>query len=146
MNEEPVEFVLKDFPGTRHYPRFKLTTWHPRGILDEVLADKIIAFIESEEYIQDAPFDRYTDFSGITKVQVSFEYILETARDRIFVRQPVKSAFFGDNPATFEVARLYQGLMHDAIMIRVQCFSDRKAAAEWLEVPPTILEPSAHTL
>ena len=101
MSEEPVEYILKDFPGTHYYPRFKLTTWHPQGILDEALADKIIAFIESEEYIQGAPFDRYTDFSGITEVQVSFEYILETARHRSFVRQPVKSAFFGDSPATF---------------------------------------------
>ena len=146
MSEEPIEHVLKDFPGTRYYPRFKLTTWHPRGILDEALADKIIAFLESEEYVQDAPFDRYTDFSGITKIRVSFKYILETARHRSFVSQPVKSAFFGDNPATFEVAQLYEGLMYDAIMIRVQSFSDRKAAAEWLEVPPTILEPSARTL
>ena len=146
MNEEPVEYVLKDFPDTRYYPRFKLTTWHPRGILDKALADKIVAFVESEEYIQDAPFDRYTDFSGITKVKVRFEYILETARHRSFVRQPVKSAFFADNPATFEVARLYEGLMSDAIMIHVQAFSDRKAAAEWLEVPPAILEPAAHTV
>ena len=146
MSEEPVEYVLKDFPGTRYYPRFKLITWHPRGILDEAMADKIIAFIESEEYIQDAPFDRYTDFSGITKIRVSFEYILQIARNRSVVRQPAKSALFGHNPATFEVARIYEGLMHDAIMIRVQSFSDRKAAGEWLEVPPTFLEPPAHTL
>jgi hypothetical protein len=146
MSEEPVEYILKDFPGTRYYPRFKLTTWHPQGILDEALADKIIAFIESEEYIQDAPFDRYTDFSGITEVRVSPEYIIETARHRMVVRQPVKSAFFGDKPATFDIAQIYERLMDDAIMIRVQSFSDRKAAGEWLEVPPTILEPSAHSL
>lgn len=146
MSEERVEYVLKDFPGTRYYPRFKLTTWHPRGILDEARWDKVIAFIESEEDIQDAPFDRYTDLSGVTKVKVSFKYILETARHRSFVRQPVKSAIFADDPATFEVARVYEGLMYDSIMIRVQAFSDRKAAGEWLEVPPTILEPSEHTL
>lgn len=145
MSEEPVEYVLKDFPGTRYYPRFKLTTWHPRGILDEARWDKVIEFIEWEEYIQDAPFDRYTDLSGITKVKVSFKYILETARHRSSIRQPVKSAVFADNPATFEVARLYEGLMYDAVMIRVQAFSDRKAAGEWLEVPPAILEPSALT-
>lgn len=145
MSEESVEYVLKDFPGTRYYPKFKLTTWHPQGIFDETLADKIAAFIESEELIQDAPFDRYTDFSAITEIRVSFEYILETARHRRFIRQPVKSAFFGDKPMMFETAQLYERLMYDAIMIRVKSFSDRKAAAEWLEVPPTILEPPAHT-
>ena len=63
MSEELVEYILKNFPGTRYYPRFKLTTWHPRGVLDPALAEKIIAFIEWEEYIQEAPFDRYTDLS-----------------------------------------------------------------------------------
>ena len=33
--------------------------------------------------------------------------------------------------------------MKDAIMIEVRTFSDRKSAAEWLEVPLTILEPPA---
>ena len=146
MNEETVEYVLKDFAGTRYYPKFKLTTWHPQGILDEALADKIIAFVESEEHIQDAPFDRYTDFSAITEIRVNFKYILGTARYRRVVRQPVKSAFFADNPVTFRVAQLYERLMSDAIMIRVHSFSDRKAAGDWLEVPPTILEPAAHTV
>ena len=145
MSEEPVEYVLKDFPGARYYPRYKLTTWHPLGILDEARWDKVIAFIESEEDIQDAPFDRYTDLSGITKVKVTTEYILETARHRSSIRQPVKSAVFGNSPPTLEVARLYEGFMYDAVMIRVRAFSDRKAAAEWLEVPSTILELSEHT-
>src|SRR5258708_40312061 len=108
MSEELVEYILKNFPGTRHYPRFKLTTWRPRGILDEALADKLIAFIEWEEYIQDAPFDRYTDLSGITEIQASVEHVIETARRRRFVREPVKSAFFADDPVSLEVAQTYE--------------------------------------
>src|SRR6478609_1770319 len=143
MSEELVEYVLKNFPGTRYYPEFKLTTWHPRGILDEALAEKIVAFIEWEEYIQDAPFDRYSDLSGITEIRTSVEHIIETARRRCFVREPVKSGFFADKSAILEVAQIYERLMKDAIMIEVRTFSDRKAAAEWLEVPPKILEPPA---
>jgi len=143
MSGEPVEYILKNFPGTRYYPRFKLTTWHPRGILDEALAEKIVAFIEWEEYIQDAPFDRHTDLSGITEIRTSVEHIIETARRRCFVKEPVKSGFFADKPAILEVAQIYERLMKDAIMIQVRTFSDRKAAAEWLEVPPKILEPPA---
>ena len=41
LREEPIEFVLKDFPGTRYYPKFRLTTWHTTGILDEALAEKV---------------------------------------------------------------------------------------------------------
>jgi hypothetical protein len=141
MSEEPVEYILKNFPGTRYYPLFKLTTWHPRGILDEALAEKLIAFIEWEEYIQDAPFDRYTDLSGITEIRFNIDHAIETARRRLFVREPVKSALFADNSATLEVAQMYERLMADAIMIQVRAFGDRKAAAEWLEVPPKILEP-----
>ena len=143
MSEELLEYILKSFPGTRYYPRFKLTTWHPRGVLDAALADKIITFIEWEEYIQEAPFDRYTDLCGITKIRTSVEHIIEIARRRCFVREPVKSALLADNPANLEVAQIYERLMKDAIMIEVRTFSDRKAAGEWLEVPPEILEPPA---
>jgi len=143
MDEEPVEYILKDFPGTRYYPRFKLTTWHPRGILDEALGEKIIAFIEWEEYIQDAPFDRYTDLSGLTEIRARLDHIIEIARRRRVVREPVKSALFGDNPVRLEVAQIYERLMEGATMIQVRAFDDRKAAGEWLEVPPRILEAPA---
>jgi len=143
MSEEPVKFILKNFPGTRYFPRYKLTTWHPRGILDEALAEKLVAFIEWEEYIQEAPFDRYTDLSGVTEIRTTVEDVIETARRRRFVREPVKSALFADNPTTLEVAQTYERLMKDATMIQVRTFSDRKAAAEWLEVPPKSLEPPA---
>ena len=55
MSEELLEYILKGFPGTRYYPRFKLTTWHPQGVLDAALADKIITFIEWEEYATIGP-------------------------------------------------------------------------------------------
>ena len=44
ISEEPIEFILKDFPGTRYYPKFHLTTWHPMGIFDkakDVLGDHV---------------------------------------------------------------------------------------------------------
>ena len=143
MSEETIDYILKSFPGTRYYPRFKLTTWHPRGVLDVALAEKIIVFIEREEYIQDAPFDRYTDLSGIIEIRTSVEHIIEIARRRCFVREPVKSALFADKPANLEVAQIYERLMKDATMIEVRTFSDRKAAGEWLEVPPEVLKPPA---
>jgi hypothetical protein len=141
MSEESIEFVLKNFPGTRYYPKFKLTTWHPKGILDEALADKIIEFIEWEEYIQDAPFDRYGDLSCVAEVRIGTNHIFETARRRRIVREPVKSALFSDKPASLDIAQMYERLMERAVMITVRAFSDRQAAAEWLEVPLAILRP-----
>jgi hypothetical protein len=143
MNEPSVEYVLKDFPGTRYYPTFKLTTWHPQGTFNADLAKKIVAFIESEEYIQDAPFDRYTDLSGLAEIRIGIGSMIEIARRRRFARQPVKSALFGHDRASLELAQTYERLMHDATMMQVRSFSERKAAAEWLEVPETILSPAA---
>ncbi len=141
MSEESLEFILKNFPGTRYYPQFKITTWHPRGILDEPLADKIIAFIEWEEYVQEAPFDRYTDLSGITDLRISINHVIETARRRRIAREPVKSAFFADKPITLSLAQMYERLMLGATMITVRSFDDRQIAADWLEIPLSILQP-----
>jgi len=143
MNKASIEYVLKNFPGTRYYPNFKLTTWHPQGAFDAALANKIIEFIEWEEYLQDAPFDRYTDLSGIGEVRIGIGSMIELARRRRFVREPVKSAIFGNDRTRLELAECYERLMDDAAMIRVRSFSDRKAAAEWLEVPEAILSPAA---
>jgi len=143
MNKASIEYVLKNFPGTRYYPNLKLTTWHPQGAFDAALANKIIEFIEWEEYLQDAPFDRYTDLSGIAEVRIGIGSMIELARRRRFVREPVKSAIFGNDRTRLELAECYERLMDDAAMIRVRSFSDRKAAAEWLEVPETILSPAA---
>ena len=143
MSEESIEFILKDFPGTRYFPKFKLTTWHPKGVFDEPFADRLIAFIEWEEYIQEAPWDRYADLSGLTEIRISLDHVMEKARRRRFVREPVKSALFADKPDGLELVHLYERLMEGATMITVLSFDTRKAAAEWLEVPPSILMPPA---
>jgi hypothetical protein len=46
---------------------------------------------------------------------------------------------FADNPMTFGVAHSYELLMSDA-MIEVRAFKERRAAAQWLEVPLKTLE------
>lgn len=53
----PPEVIRKAFPRTWFHPRWRLLTWYPRGVLNEAFADQVIAFIEMEESIQDAPFD-----------------------------------------------------------------------------------------
>jgi hypothetical protein len=143
MSEESIDFVLKAFPGTRYFPKFKLTTWHPKGVFDEPLADKLIAFIEWEEYIQQAPWDRYADLSGATEIRIRLEHVIDTARRRKFVAEPVKSALFADRPDGLELVQSYERLMGGATMITVRSFDTRQAAAEWLEVPPSILMPPA---
>jgi hypothetical protein len=139
VKEEPPPVIRKSFPRTWYYPKWKLLVWFPRGVLNEAFGDQVFAFIEMEERIQDAPFDRYCDLSGLTGVRARLEHILENARRRRKVKQPAKSALFAERPNIFEVAQTYEHLM-DGAMIEVRAFQSREAAAQWLEVPVTALE------
>jgi hypothetical protein len=142
MREDPPEIIRKSFPRTWYYPKWKLLAWFPRGILNEAFADQVFAFIEMEERIQHAPFDRYADLSGLTGIRTRVEHIFESARRRRKASQPVKSALFGDQPNIFSIAQMYEHLM-DGAMIEVRVFDSRDAAARWLEVPETALESPA---
>jgi len=139
LRKVPPEFISRAFPRTWYHPRWRLLTWYPRGVLNEVFADQVIAFIEMEGSIQEAPFDRYLDLSGLTHILMGIDHIIHTARRRRTVRQPVKMALFADNPMSFGVAHSYELLMYDA-MIEVCAFKKRTEAAEWLEVPLKTLD------
>ena len=139
ITELTPEFIRKAFPRTWFHPRWHLLTWYPRGVLNEAFADQVIEFIQMEESIQEAPFDRYADLSGLTHIRIGIDHLIHTARRRRKVKQPAKSALFADNPMTFGVAHSYELLMSDA-MIEVRAFKERRAAAQWLEVPLKTLE------
>ncbi len=123
----PPGFIRKAFPRTWFHPRWHLLTWYPRGVLNEAFADQVIEFIEMEER------------TGLTHIRIGIDHIIHTARRRRKVKQPAKSALFSDNPMTFGVAHSYELLMSDA-MIEVRAFKERRAAAQWLEVPLKTLE------
>jgi hypothetical protein len=143
VSEEIIESVLKDFPHAVYYPKFRLMTWHPIGIFDGALADKVREFIEWEEHMQDVPFNRYTDLSGVTEVQISLQRLLEAARRRRRVLQAVNSAIFADKKYSFLIAQIYESLMEEAVAITVRAFRERESAAQWLDVPVAILCPPA---
>ncbi len=69
MNDQPLSALLKTFPHTRYYPEWRLLTWHPRGLFDDALADKLIGVIGLEERVEEVPFHRYADFSGLTRAR-----------------------------------------------------------------------------
>jgi len=140
MNEQPLAALLKAFPYTRYYPEWRLLTWHPRGLFDDALADKLIGVIGSEERVEKVPFHRYADFSGLTHIRLKVGHVFDVAKLRRGVPEPVKSAFFSDTIVGLGIARMYEALMEEAI-IQVRAFRKRAAAAEWLGVPLEILQP-----
>jgi hypothetical protein len=142
MTQEPTAGIRKKFPRTWYHPQWRLVQWYPQGVLNEAFADQILQFIEMEERIQDAPFDRFTDFSGLSDVRLSMSHVFQTARRRRIAKQPAKSAFFADTAVSFSIAQMYERLMAGA-MIEVRSFEDRKAVAEWLDVPLSVLQPES---
>jgi hypothetical protein len=80
MKEELIEYTLRSyprFPRNWYYPKFRLATWHPVGVLTDAVADQIIEFVEMQEHDQDELFDRYTDFSGLTKIRLKVDHMFE---------------------------------------------------------------------
>jgi len=140
MMAQPEEFNRKGFPRTWYHSRHRLLTWFPRGVFNAAFANQVLEFMQMEESIQDAPFDRYTDFSGLTDVRLELDHVFQIARRRRRVRQPAKSAFVADKPVSFALAQSYEHLMAHA-MIEVRAFRHPEEAANWLEVPAKILEP-----
>ncbi|MHA3771836.1 hypothetical protein ACXR0O_09905 [Verrucomicrobiota bacterium sgz303538] len=134
--------ILTEFPGAHYDPGARLLTFHPRGVLDDGMASRTVDFVEAEELVAGAPFDRYIDFSGITEVhlKVGHAFSIADRRRRGYTGIPVKSAFFAEWAVTYGMARLYQELMRGAA-IEVCVFRTREAAAEWLEVPVKVLLP-----
>ncbi len=141
--EAPTE-ILNQFPHTCYYPQVRLVTWHPRGVLDDQLSERIVAFLEMEERIAEEPFDRYTDLTGITEIRLKIGHAFEIAERRRsgYRGPPVKSAFYSDRIASYGISRMYEVLM-EAASIRVRTFRAREAAAIWLGVPAEILLPPA---
>ena len=140
MNEQPLATLLKTFPYTRYHPEWRLLTWHPRGLFDDALADKVVEVLDLEESLEEVPFHRYTDFSGLTHIRLKVGHIFEVAKHRCSVSEPVKSAFFSNTTVGLGIARMFEARMEGAMM-QVRAFRERAAAAEWLGVPLEILQP-----
>ena len=118
-----------------------LLIWRPQGILNEMVVNEILAFLDDRETKLDKTFNRFTDLSSLDAVDLSFKYIFQVALFRrlaLMGHGVVKSAFFVTAP---EVARYVKvhALVTDQSPLQVAMFDDLAAAADWLEVSPAML-------
>jgi hypothetical protein len=136
MNPEEAPAVLKPFLHARYYPQARLATWHLRGVLNDALADQLVEFIELQDRVAGMPFDRFTDFTGLTEIRLKAGHVFRLAEQlgKGHVGQPVKSAFYSDQTVGLGIARMYEELMRNAASY-VRAFRDIGAAAQWLGVP-----------
>jgi hypothetical protein len=136
-----LDSVQKSFPSARFHADWRLMTWHPMGVLDNVGADSAVEFLESTEKIEGRPFDRYTDMTGYTRIKIEIAHIVRLAkrRNNSYKGAPVKSAFFAERIISLSIAQMYAELLMDS-PIQVCLFRDRDAAAKWLGVPVSALK------
>ena len=114
-----------------------LILWRPRGILDKVMVNEIVAFIEVAERRASKSLNRFSDLSGLDAVDLNFKFVFHIALDRRLSAVPkpaVKSAFYITSPATTHYIKLH-AMLTDYSPLDVSLFTDRAAAAKWLGVP-----------
>ncbi|RBP35364.1 hypothetical protein DES53_12231 [Roseimicrobium gellanilyticum] len=133
------EELEQRFPYARYHSDHRLVTWFPEGALTDERADQIVHFLELAEMEEGQSFDRYTDMTGHTRIQISLDHVVRIARRRLrYPGPPVKSAFYATRTISLSVARMYAELMEGS-RIQVRTFRERAAAADWLSVPVAIL-------
>lgn len=141
MSDQSLPGILDRLEHTHFHPEWRLLTWHPHGELNDDVADQAVEVIESEELIGERPFNRYADFSQLTSIRLTIGHAFQIAEHRRDAQQRVKSAFFADTIVGFGIARMYEALMKGGA-IEVHAFRQRSEAAEWLQVPAELLDPS----
>jgi hypothetical protein len=121
----------------------RLFIWRPRGVLDEALANKILAFVVEQEGKFGRPFNRFTDMSAVDAVDLTFKYVFHFALYRRLSRagrETVKSAFLVTDPEIARSIKLH-AILTDHSPLKVAMFREGKAAAKWLGVPAELLAP-----
>jgi hypothetical protein len=115
-------------------------TWSPRGVLDASRAETIFHWLEAvEPRIGD--FDRFIDFSHISKIELGSEEVTELARRRKdgYAGGVVKTVILAVSPLAYGIARMYEQLLAN-VPIHVHVVSELSTAGEVLNVPPDVLE------
>ncbi len=132
----------------RFHPDLNLETWFPEGVLDVIVATFMAHYIGFEESVAKQPFDRFTDFTGLTAIQLELEdiaNIVALRRASYQDRPPVKSAVLAVEVPAYGVARMFAALMEPS-PIEVRVFRTAEEAAHWLGVPVSALRADASDL
>ena len=134
--------LREKFPHAAFHPEYRLITWFPDGVLTNERADQMVEFLESAEKHEGKPFNRYTDMTGYTRIDLGLDHIIRLARRRRkdYTGGPVRSAFYAVRLLSVGIARMYEELMCGS-KIQVCTFRDRTEAATWLGVSGELLIP-----
>ena len=60
-----------------------LMLWKPHGVLDKVIVNEIVAFIDIAEERASKPFNRFADLSALDMVDLNFKFVFHIGLHRI---------------------------------------------------------------
>ena len=110
-------------------------------MLSEGIVNRILMFVVDQEGKFGRAFNRFTDMSALSAVDLSFKYVFHVALYRRLSRigrEIVKSAFLVRDPALSRYVKLH-ALMTDHSPLKVAIFEEYEAAAKWLAVSLELL-------
>lgn len=128
-------------PGVECFEEARLFIWRPRGVINEAVLNKILAYLVLQEGRFRRPFDRFSDLSLIDAVDVTFRYVFHFALYRRLSRvgrEALRSAILVTSPEVERYVKLH-ALVTDRSPLKVSIFKDYEKAAKWLELPVELL-------
>jgi hypothetical protein len=129
------------FAHARFYADERLLTWHPTGVFGDNTAAHVMEYLELAEEFEGEAFDRYTDLTRISEIQLGLGDVVRLARQRLRYKGPhVKSAIHASSVESVTIAKMYAELLRGS-RIQVCIFHSRAKAADWLGVPRKLLLP-----
>ena len=115
----------------------RLVIYRPRGSLDEASVDRAVNVLGELEKNQKEPFNRFSDSSGIDRIELNYQYVIQVSLYRVLTyadRPPVKSAMLATDPTLAHYFQLH-AIITEGSPINVRIFQEREDAAKWLGVP-----------
>ena len=121
----------------------RLFIYRPRGLLNKASVDKAVGVLTELETKLKNPFNRFSDTSGIDRVELNYRYVIQVSLYRVLTyadRPSVKSAILATDPTIGHYFQLHAIITEDS-PISVRIFQEREDAAKWLGVPIERLVP-----
>ena len=120
-----------------------LVIWRPKGILDAAKIHEFIHFINESSKTRDPHFHRFFDLTKIAGISVKYDELHPIAKVRKVyydtkLEHRVKMAFLVNNPISYGMARMYQGIS-DVKNVEFKIFESLEEVSEYLEVNVSML-------
>lgn len=115
--------------------------WIPYGTMTTQAIEDLNTALEREEALAQFHFDRFSDFSGIKQIDLSFDYVFKAALARRLAHahgQKVKSAMIKGSLEVQHYSKLY-AMVTERSALQVRFFATRAEAAAWLDCPVELL-------